>query len=230
MKKYILIYYHLFIKKIICAIYDFSIRIKVGHYCILSPLSHNFPLYKYLYPQYGENIKKITEILAKKYSNLTFIDIGANIGDTAALVKSATDIPILCIECDDKYLKYLRYNAKDLKKISIRKAFVGKNNAKVGGRLVRTGGTATISDDLNSFVKSESLLSVLKSSKKYMDSKILKIDTDGYDTLIIKYSIEFISKKHPVIFFEYDPYFFSKFDRDGIKIFNVLEKQGYKIL
>src|SRR3990172_284259 len=69
-------------------------------------------------------------------------------------------------------------------------------------------------------------LSLLK-DKLFSDSKFIKIDTDGFDCSIIRSEIEFIKKHKPVIFFEYDPYFLSNIDDDGVSVFNTLYKAGY---
>jgi hypothetical protein len=39
-----------------------------------------------------------------------------------------------------------------------------------------------------------------------VNSKMLKIDTDGFDTLILKSAVDFLKRAKPIIFFEYDPF------------------------
>lgn len=57
------------------------------------------------------------------------IDIGANIGDTAAAVRSQIDNEIVCFEGDDKFLPYLKRNATMIGGITIVDQFVETRKA-----------------------------------------------------------------------------------------------------
>ncbi len=49
--------------------------------------------------------------LHMKYPDLTFIDIGANVGDTVVLLRAlGAGSPILCIEGDDRFFAILSKN------------------------------------------------------------------------------------------------------------------------
>ena len=56
---------------------------------------------------------------------------------------------------------------------------------------------------------------------------MIKIDTDGFDSIILKGSLDFLVMARPVIFFEYDPFFLTKQGDDGISIFPILSSIGY---
>src|SRR5215468_3310141 len=55
---------------------------------MLAPLSHELPLTRKRLPCYSANLGRIAAQVKGKYPDLTVIDIGANIGDSAAIVRS----------------------------------------------------------------------------------------------------------------------------------------------
>ena len=68
------------------------------------PFSHDYPLNKKIIPQYSENLGIIAKIVNQKYSNSPVVDVGANVGDSAAIISSYCYIPILCIEGNPKFI------------------------------------------------------------------------------------------------------------------------------
>src|SRR5690349_19398723 len=75
---------------------------------LLLPMSHPLPLYRREYPQYSSNVGRIAAAIARNTPDFTFIDIGANVGDTLAIVRANAEFPVLCIEGAEQYLPVLR--------------------------------------------------------------------------------------------------------------------------
>jgi len=194
---------------------------------IVLPFSHDLPVNKSLFPLYSDNIGRIALYLKQKYDNLKVIDIGANIGDTAFIIKSKTDIPILCIEGDKKYFSLLEKNISYLNNVYAENCFIGVETGKKEYVYYKGSGKIVESNTSNNKISFSSLSSVINKNQLFSDSKFIKIDTDGFDCSIIRSEIEFIKKHKPVIFFEYDPYFLSNIDDDGVSVFNTLYKAGY---
>lgn len=57
---------------------------------------------------------------------------------------------------------------------------------------------------------------------------MLKIDTDGFDICILESELSYFSAVKPVIFFEYDPFFFKKTGSNGLNVFHSLKNIGYE--
>src|ERR1700743_3492352 len=78
-----------------------KVRVTVGKFQIHLPKFN--PLIKtyFEHPDFASEISRLTVAMIKKYPDLTFLDIGANVGDTVARVKSAADIPVISVEGDD---------------------------------------------------------------------------------------------------------------------------------
>jgi hypothetical protein len=119
-------------------------------------------------------------------------------------------------------------NCSQREEITICPYFVGKEGA-IEGKLITEQGTARIdltqkSDGLTS----KSLQSIYDSQPFRNPPKFVKIDTDGFDLMIIRESLGFIEKYHPILFFEFDPFLFKKveFSKEN-EIFELLENLGY---
>jgi hypothetical protein len=81
--------------------------VRVGKFDLIMP-AYN-PLRKTYKEQedFASEISRLTLTVLQKYPNLIFLDIGANCGDTAARVKSVSDIPIISVEGDETTFQYL---------------------------------------------------------------------------------------------------------------------------
>ena len=193
------------------------------------PFDHDLPLNKTLIPVYSENICRVALCLREKYHDLKVIDIGANIGDTAVMIKSKTDVPVLCIEGDEKYFSLLENNISLLKDVFVEKCFVGEPG-KHKSEYVHYKGSGKIIEKENADgnIHFEKLDSIIERNPLFRDTKFIKIDTDGFDCRIIRSEIDLLNRFKPVLFFEYDPYFLKNIKDDGLSVFDDLYKIGYR--
>src|SRR5713226_5246377 len=67
---------------------DPIVRYNLSGSKVLLPFSHQMPFYRRRFSDYSANIGRITHQAACKYPDSAMIDIGANVGDTAALVRA----------------------------------------------------------------------------------------------------------------------------------------------
>src|SRR2546428_597296 len=95
------------LRRLISRIFDPLVRHDIFGQTIRLPWSHNLPNFRRQYPQYSSNVARIAKAIAQKYPDLTIIDIGSNVGDTVAFIRSATMAPILCIEADPRFFELL---------------------------------------------------------------------------------------------------------------------------
>ena len=80
----------------------------VGNYALTFPKKHKLPKYQSGYKNYDKKLKNIIQSIEKITNKGFIIDIGANIGDTAAYMRSFSNSKIICVEGDELYLKYLK--------------------------------------------------------------------------------------------------------------------------
>ena len=169
------------------------------------PAEHALRTYQSKFPLYD----KYLGFLAREIQGSGIvIDIGANVGDTTALIYQYCTNDILAIEPDAVYFSYLCNNIEALKLGSR----VRPVNAAVGGgsliSLEKTAGTAKPKsvDEANKElgnIRTELLENIVKQAG-YRDRPIelIKVDTDGFDYEVLSSSLDTIEKDRPIIFWE----------------------------
>lgn len=197
---------------------------------LLMPLGHALPAYRAHYPDYGENLGRIARAVCTKYPAATIVDVGGNVGDSAAILRHyAGGVPILCIEPADEYYPYLRHNSVALGgEICCLQAIVDGSAGAILRRLTAASGTARlVASESRKSVQALSLGQILESFPRFAVPKLIKLDTDGFDGRILAGAIGLIQKVRPVIFWEFDPWLDSAAEGPGTALFPMLEEAGY---
>ena len=207
-----------------------DITVRVGNYSILMNGEHQLPHILEGHPAYATNVARIAKHLVRFYPDLCLIDVGANVGDTVALVKSAVDISIICIEGDAAYFAYLIKNSAQFSNVTIHQCFLGDDSQTITGDVVSKNGTLQIVTNGNKSIRLVTLDQFLRSTTPVGALKMLKIDTDGYDAKIIRGGMGFIQEWKPVIFFEYDRPTQENAGETGIEILEKLCGWGYDLI
>ena len=204
---------------------------KIGPYHIRLPVNGQLLNYKKAFHLYDTALAKIASLLYGKYPELHAIDIGANVGDTAALIRESAEIPVLCIEGDPALLPLLAENAARLGPgVEIEKGFVGREGVAVNLKSAHDlGSNACLVEavDAEGPIKLRSLRAILDDHPDFARSKLLKTDTEGFDFTILRQSLEFIQQAKPVVFFEYDPHFRPEEPHAGLATIEALVRAGY---
>lgn len=136
---------------------------------------------------------------ALRYEDCSIVDIGANIGDTAAILASYVKNKLILVEASTYFYRLLKKNSTQFSNnVDIINAFI-LDGTQAKGSLVHWGGTAYYDTDAQNFktVRSLNLEDVADNKTKFV-----KIDADGCDNQIILSSLSFISKQKPLLFFE----------------------------
>jgi FkbM family methyltransferase len=208
-----------------------SRQIRVGKFKILANWGHVLPRIIEKRPEYALNLPRIVKAVKEKYPNMTLVDVGANVGDTVALLRSHVHCPIICIEGDEYYYRYLEKNINQFDDVKIFKSFLGDKNQSITTKKDFSNGTLSINSNngQDSIVSIERLDDFLdKVGQGDLDIKFIKIDTDGFDTKIIEGSLNILKKNAPILFFEFDRFFLSRSGINGLTIFPHLESLGYR--
>jgi FkbM family methyltransferase len=186
---------------------DPPVEVSIGDQRILMPLSHMLPVYRALHPQYSENLAAIVAVVEQLRPGLVVVDIGANVGDSIALIRTRSAVPVLAIEGDEHYLPYLRANSFSLEDIEIEDAYVGAVGIDFATLSVRRfeGTAQLVGGAANHPLTSFPLKEILARHPLFIRPGLIKIDTDGYDTVIIADNLDLLSEVRPVLFFEFDP-------------------------
>jgi FkbM family methyltransferase len=186
------------------------------------PLSHALPTYLRAFPDYSMNVGRLASAVGGPV-----IDIGANVGDTAAIIRKFSTTPILCVEGHPKFLSYLRRNVEGDPDIEIAAAFVGQATGKDSRVAKEMNGTMSLTSSATSTVDVRRLADILVDHPRFGDVRMLKSDTDGYEATILLSLVDFLAKKKPVLFFEYDPASLEPVSGDPQRLLKELGSIGY---
>jgi len=183
--------------------WDPTVSVEVFGGRLLMPFSHDLPLYLRRHPQYGQPLVRLMQTLTL---NGYVMDIGANIGDTAFLIRMLGDCPLVCVEGDQVFLKYLQVNTERLSDVRIGPFFV--DSGMSFNTVVRSAGTARLGTKswLNRDpIPTRSLEEIHSEYSEGERCALVKIDTDGLDLLILRQSLAWLGRERPVLFLEYAP-------------------------
>jgi FkbM family methyltransferase len=195
------------------------------------PNDHWLPQVRSQLPDYGENIGRLAAAVESKYPGRGFIDIGANVGDTAAIVRSHSKSPLLCIEGSELFYKILTENVRRLQAdIELECALVDSSSAERTGYLGLQPGTANFRSELQNGETQvfSDLNTILVRHPRFRTSKVLKIGTDGMDGRILEGALKWIAAAHPVLFWEHDLGRDIAAQGPGLDLFGQLADLGYK--
>lgn len=194
------------------------------------PWTHQLPFILKKYPGYSANLTRIAKTVQEVYSEMTMVDIGANIGDTVIMLRAAVHFPILCIEGERYFFQIMESNLTGVKDVWFHCGFVGSDDGDVKGSVRRHSGTGSLVLNHNetNVIPVQSLSSILSTYPRFTAPTMVKIDTDGFDCTILRGCSKLLAAAHPVLFFEYDPHFLSLHGDDGLSIFPFLARFGYQ--
>ena len=173
-------------------------QITIGDYQLEVPASHPLKALIQDAPCRDVGIGIIARHAGEKYPDQAIIDIGANVGDSAALIASHCTNDLILIEASDYYFPFLEKNTAHYRNhITLEKTLLSDGGA-VTGQLQHWGGTAFFSEGEGSqCIQTRRLMSITP-----RDVCFIKSDTDGFDFKILLDSLEWLAVQRPALLFE----------------------------
>ncbi len=200
----------------------------VGNYTLLLPANHALPKMQQRSPVYGHMLTRLAAALQRKYKAFVVIDIGANVGDSTAFIKSGADVPIFCVEGYAPYLEYLMRNAIQWSDVEIIHTFMSDAKGVVRADIEENQGTIRLVDTGRGVQVSVTTLDEFATEHaKAKSATLVKIDTDGYDMRVLRGGMHFIKTHTPTLFFEYQKAYWSHAN-DGLTILKKLRAVDYR--
>lgn len=209
----------------------FKYYVVIGNYKLLADPANSQPYIIKKYPEHGKALIRLAKTIKEKYGSLQIFDIGANFGDTAAMLLSEDkEYNIICIEGDEKPFAFLSTNFGRVQNVKMEKTFLDDKENITSKELEKTGGSLRLKQSNNGTnkVKFVTLDHLIKTNPSYKKTKLIKIDTDGYDFKIIRGAKQYIEEIKPILYFEYDSVFLSDNKENGVDIFPFLNNLGYQ--
>ncbi len=199
----------------------------IGKFEILMPENHSLPIYLAQHKYYSRNLPRIAAILKEHIDGFSMIDVGANVGDTIALVRSLSNFPILAIEGDENFYEVLNKNKDLFSNVEICRALLGQHDEAIHASVEDNSGTAKIYTGEKNRIEITTLDRIIKMHKSFELSKLLKVDTDGFDVLVMLGGWNFICSQKPVLFFEYHSEYLRQNKTNGVAFLEKLNSIGY---
>lgn len=191
------------------------------------PWAHRLPDYDRADPAYGENLNLLAELLGAS-GPINVLDVGANIGDSSLLILDRTDARILAVEPDDVYLPYLRHNVRTEPRVTVEPSLLLAEPAQAGMASVRHGGTAKfVVDASRPATPSLTVGQLRERHPDFVTLRLVKSDTDGFDTSLVPAIAKTWHDSTPVLFFEYDHRLTRAAGFDPFQVWVELEALGY---
>jgi FkbM family methyltransferase len=202
-------------------------QVQVGDYSLIAnsihPIEDNIIHNKY----YSSNLPRIAKYMEGKYPVFGIIDVGANIGDTVALIRTAgVKQHVYSVEGEPTYLSLLKKNVEQFTEVTLFETFLGEITDRLRGTTEVADGTARLNKNSNANIEIKKLDDLVKDNE-LQNVKLLKVDTDGFDFKILRGSFSFIKEQTPVIFFEYDAFYLEEQGEHGTNMFKSLHELGY---
>lgn len=194
------------------------------------PWSHRLPDYACLFPSYGQNLVDLAVALGEIDKPLGVIDVGANIGDSAAQILAKVDARVLCVEADPEYIPYLERNVGSDNRCVIEFGLLIADIAEASGLgAVRKGGTTRFARYGAGGAAAAMAVAELPARHPELPPiRLVKSDTDGYDTTLIPPLARAYARSRPVLFFEYDHALTRKAGKpDPAAVWTELQDGGY---
>lgn len=204
--------------------------VKVWNYYIVMPSNNTLRRTYRIYPDFNNHLSRLAIQVDRKYPEMTIVDVGANVGDTIAVLRSVINAPIIAIEGDDISYQYLEENIRQFEGISTIKTFLGEKNQELNVKFENAGWNTSIIP-ANDGVKKIYLRTMdeIFSEEKFRDFsiKLIKIDAEGFDTIVLRGASSIIKKNQPILFFEYNPDIMKKIGENGLPTILSFRDYGY---
>lgn len=176
-------------------------RIRFGPVDIEAPLDHPAVYWRYLPPGFNMNYVLVVQRTLEARAGLV-IDVGANIGDGVALLRSAgIDAPILAIEGADPWFELLRRNTAALQGVSTCQALLGDGENRKQRLEIGNGSGRLVPGEAEAGMIS---LDELLAERGAEPVAVLKTDTDGFDARVLMGARQLLTSQRPVLFVELD--------------------------
>lgn len=174
------------------------------------PWSHLLPDYAKSRPTYGQNLVELAASLAAPMAageQLQLLDIGANVGDSAAQIIARTGARALCVEADPYWTRYLQANLGHNPDVAIEEVLLTAEETEAGPVAPqRVGGTTHfVASAVNGAKAPISVARLRAAHPDFAQLRLVKSDTDGFDPVLVPAVVRAWSDVTPVVFFEFDP-------------------------
>jgi FkbM family methyltransferase len=169
-----------------------------GAYVLQAPVTHVLATLGRHQPLRDLCVGMAAKCITAKYPEATLLDVGANIGDTAAMMATYSGNKIIAIEPSDYYATLLRRNLRQIPNEVVVHEVVVADGTGITGNLRHGSGTAVIKPQEGAGTVASKTLAEVADDR----TRFVKLDTDGFDFRIIQAAAEWLVLFKPALLFE----------------------------
>lgn len=209
---------------------DGSIRsFRLGGFDIRMP-AHTFGSYSY-HEWLNTEIGRLAAAVHERYPEMICIDVGANVGDTAAIIRGACPAPILCVEGDPQVARLLAENTAPLGDVRIVSSYLGEESGERRVIIDKAGWNSTLmpaeGGEGGVAVRFTTLDEVVDAAD-HSRVKLIKVDVEGYERRVLRGARRILGEGRPAVLFEHNRAALDAIGEDGAEIFADLRDLGYR--
>jgi len=204
------------------------------------PAEHPLPSNLKYFPQFNRPLGRALEAIAAQdpcAPVLTVVDVGANIGDTVAILEQYLPslCSYLCIEPDRDLAALCRSNHIDNSRVRIEQCFIGENegapvrlqdNGRANPATKRLTGEPPLNDEEHGRLLRLDTVAIPFADANGLLS-LIKVDTEGYDFSVLRSGKNLLTTYYPSLFFEWFPRLLRELKEDEWAGFDYLAGLGY---
>jgi FkbM family methyltransferase len=183
------------------------------------------------FPLFNRPLGLAVAALPRTQKLLSIIDVGANIGETVAVMEemSPNNCIFLCIEPEPELAEFCRRNYAANERVIIREAFVGETrDATV---VVEDDGRANPATKFCNDMSGQKLRTLDDVVSDFVDRygvDLIKTDTEGFDLTILRSAKAVLRRYMPALYFEWYPDLLWRIGERPESIFQFLREFGYR--
>lgn len=202
-----------------------DVRFTVHGRRMLFNFGHPYPLFARLEPLYNAVfVETIAQVGSLEGRGLDVVDVGAGFGDTIAMVDA--NVPggvrsAICVEPEPDFFRYLQANFANDRRLALVNVALGRESGGTVGFSRHHPGTASATSAGG--VPVRRLDQVVSGNVD-----VLKVDTDGFDSLVIDGAARILGANRPAVLFEFHPVLADRCGNDATSAFAALALHGYR--
>ena len=185
---------------------DPVIQVDLGRRTLWINWSHNLPSFLEQFPNYETEIGRLAALIHARCGRLTMVDVGANVGDTIALLPELPAARFLCVEGSRRYFDLLVRNFGSNINVHCVNALISDGEMQMpNAELVEIHGSAHLRKTpitVPGGSRFETLDAVIDRHSQFSNANFLKIDTDGFDFRVLKGAAGLLARSRPALHFE----------------------------
>jgi FkbM family methyltransferase len=157
-------------------------------------------------PNYNNSIGILAALVQSRFPKAWVVDVGANVGDTLAIIKGQSSLPVICVEGDAICYDLLQQNARLFDNVHPFRTFLSDQPSTMQIATQKDGWNMTLTQANPGHsgrpLQFETLDRLVQKLNPPAAVKLMKVDTEGYDLRILRGASDILARDQPVITFE----------------------------